>query len=131
MKVKEKKILAAVHLDLECLRRRESFSTAVEKALGPCQVRSETNCPCPRSAAVEIRGVPFCERCAREQEAYFAIGELTQARETRAAREQQNLRGLCNGLLARMPDRARWKLVRRIIKASKRGERPFESLAVE
>jgi hypothetical protein len=27
---------------------------------------------------VEIQGVPFCERCAREQEAYFAIGELTQ-----------------------------------------------------
>ena len=27
---------------------------------------------------MEIRGVPFCEACAREQEAYFAIGELTQ-----------------------------------------------------
>jgi hypothetical protein len=26
---------------------------------------------------VEIRGVAFCEPCAREQEAYFAIGELT------------------------------------------------------
>jgi hypothetical protein len=26
---------------------------------------------------VEIRGIPFCEECAREQEAYFAIGELT------------------------------------------------------
>jgi hypothetical protein len=26
---------------------------------------------------VEIRGIPFCESCAREQEAYFAIGELT------------------------------------------------------
>jgi hypothetical protein len=26
---------------------------------------------------VEIRGVPFCERCAREQEAYFAIGEMS------------------------------------------------------
>jgi hypothetical protein len=24
----------------------------------------------------EIRGVPFCERCAREQEAYLAIGNL-------------------------------------------------------
>lgn len=122
-------MLAAVHLDLECPRRREDFSTVTESR--PCQVRSETDCPCPRSAAVEIRGVPFCEQCAREQEAYFAIGELTQARETRAAREQQDLRGLCNGSLARMPDRARWKLVRRIIKASKRGERPFESLAVE
>jgi hypothetical protein len=27
---------------------------------------------------VEIWGLPFCERCAREQEAYFAIGEMTQ-----------------------------------------------------
>jgi hypothetical protein len=27
---------------------------------------------------VEILGVAFCEACAREQEAYFAIGELTQ-----------------------------------------------------
>jgi hypothetical protein len=27
---------------------------------------------------VEIREIPFCEACAREQEAYFAIGELTQ-----------------------------------------------------
>jgi hypothetical protein len=26
---------------------------------------------------VKIRGIPFCEACAREQEAYFAIGELT------------------------------------------------------
>ena len=30
---------------------------------------------------VEILGVPFCESCAREQEAYFAIGELTRTRE--------------------------------------------------
>jgi hypothetical protein len=27
---------------------------------------------------VEILGVAFCEPCAHEQEAYFAIGELTQ-----------------------------------------------------
>ena len=26
---------------------------------------------------MEIRGIPFCEACAREQEVYFAIGELT------------------------------------------------------
>ena len=43
-----------------------------------CQVRSKTNSPCPRRAVVEIRGVAFCGPCAREQEAYFAIGELTQ-----------------------------------------------------
>ena len=45
---------------------------------GPCQVRSRTQSPCLHQAVVEIRGIPFCETCAREQEAYFAIGELTQ-----------------------------------------------------
>jgi hypothetical protein len=30
---------------------------------------------------VKVRGIPFCEPCAREQEAYFAIGELTEAPE--------------------------------------------------
>ena len=44
--------------------------------LGPCQVRSGTENPCPRRAEVEILGVAFCGPCAREQEAYFAIGEL-------------------------------------------------------
>ena len=44
---------------------------------GPCQVRSKTESPCLRSAEVEILGVAFCGPCAREQEAYFAIGELT------------------------------------------------------
>jgi hypothetical protein len=42
----------------------------------PCQVRNQTETPCPRRAEVEILGVAFCEPCAREQEAYFAIGEL-------------------------------------------------------
>ena len=45
---------------------------------GYCQVRSKTERPCLHQAVVEIRGIPFCEACAREQEAYFAIGELTQ-----------------------------------------------------
>ena len=44
----------------------------------PCQVRSRTQSPCLNQAVVEIQGIPFCEACAREQEAYFAIGELTQ-----------------------------------------------------
>jgi hypothetical protein len=43
-----------------------------------CQVRSKTESPCLHQAVVEIRGIPFCEACAREQEAYFAIGEITQ-----------------------------------------------------
>ena len=45
---------------------------------GSCQVRSKTESPCLHRAVVEILGIPFCEACAREQEAYFAIGELTQ-----------------------------------------------------
>ena len=44
----------------------------------PCQVRSGTDNPCGRPALVKIRCVPFCEPCAREQEAYFTIGELTE-----------------------------------------------------
>ena len=53
--------------------------------LGPCQVRSNTGNPCPRRAEVEILGVAFCGPCAHEQEAYFAIGELT-------GKEARNLR---------------------------------------
>ena len=52
------------------------------KGLGRCQVRSETARPCLRPAAVEIRGIPFCEGCASEQETYFAIGEFTEAEES-------------------------------------------------
>jgi hypothetical protein len=44
---------------------------------GDCQVRSKTESPCPRGAEVEILGVDFCGPCARQQEVYFAIGELT------------------------------------------------------
>jgi hypothetical protein len=44
---------------------------------GRCQVRIYTESPCPRGAEVEILGVAFCGPCARKQEAYFAIGELT------------------------------------------------------
>ena len=47
----------------------------VRKSLA-CQVRNKTGNPCPRRAEVEILGVAFCGPCAREQEAYFAIGEL-------------------------------------------------------
>jgi predicted Fe-S protein YdhL (DUF1289 family) len=43
----------------------------------PCQVRIDTESPCPRRAEVEIQGVAFCVPCARQQESYFAIGELT------------------------------------------------------
>ena len=51
------------------------------KKPGTCQVRSGTPRPCARPATVNLRGVPFCESCAREQEMYFAIGEFTEADE--------------------------------------------------
>lgn len=56
------------------------------KELGTCQVRSGTSQPCSRPAAVKLRGIPFCERCAREQETYFAIGEFTEAEESAGAK---------------------------------------------
>ena len=46
-----------------------------------CSVRSGTDDPCLRPAVIKVSGVPFCEPCAREQETYFAIGELTEAPE--------------------------------------------------
>jgi hypothetical protein len=52
----------------------------------PCQVRSRTESPCPRIAEAKILGVAFCGPCARRQEAYFAIGELTQQEEVRDLR---------------------------------------------
>jgi hypothetical protein len=44
-----------------------------------CRVRSGTDDPCLRPAVIEVSGVPFCEPCACEQEAYFAIGLITEA----------------------------------------------------
>jgi hypothetical protein len=54
----------------------------------PCQVRSRTQSPCLHRAVVEIRGIPFCESCAREQEAYFAIGELLTQEEAQGLRSE-------------------------------------------
>ena len=59
-------------------RRRKVLLSEAPRTSGSCQVRSKTESPCSRRAEVEILGIPFCEACAREQEAYFAIGELTQ-----------------------------------------------------
>ena len=53
------------------------MSEAMTKA-EPCQVLRKAESPCPRRAEVEILGVAFCGPCARQQEVYFAIGELTQ-----------------------------------------------------
>jgi hypothetical protein len=65
-----------------------------------CKVRSGTNIPCLRPAGVKVRGIPFCEPCAREQEAYFAIGELTEAPE--GVRENPLVELLLVELLNRM-----------------------------
>lgn len=40
-------------------------------------MRNETHLPCGRLATTTILGVRFCERCAREQENDFAVGEFT------------------------------------------------------
>jgi hypothetical protein len=74
---------------------------APKTKLGPCQVGSETDRPCPRQAVVEIRGIPFCEQCAREQESYFAIGELTQQEEALGLRDEL--------LIEEILDRMRWE----------------------
>jgi hypothetical protein len=43
-----------------------------------CQVGSGTDRPCQHPAIVKIQGIHFCQSCAREQEAYFTIGQLTE-----------------------------------------------------
>jgi hypothetical protein len=67
--------------------------------LETCQVRIDTENPCPRTAEVEILGVAFCGACARKQEAYFAIGELTQeeARGRRSKPLAEALEGVRRG----------------------------------
>src|SRR5215208_5148528 len=64
-------------------RRKEGLliKTTSEQEQQQCKVRSGTDIPCLRPAVVKVKGIPFCEPCAREQEAYFAIGELTEVRE--------------------------------------------------
>jgi hypothetical protein len=69
---------------------------------GPCQVRIYTESPRPRSAEVEILGVAFCGPCARQQEAYFSIGELTHEEERDLRYENRgslSLGALTRGLL--------------------------------
>jgi predicted Fe-S protein YdhL (DUF1289 family) len=69
-----------------------------------CQVRSRTQSPCLHQAVVDIHGIPFCEACAREQEAYFAIGELTQeeTRELRSESLSKSLRKTLGEMLDKM-----------------------------
>jgi hypothetical protein len=90
--------------------------TEATTKLGLCQVRSKTESPCPRRAEVEILGVAFCGPCARQQEVYFAIGELTheEARELRSKslaevleRKRQRHTGSKVGIAAEMYPGAR------------------------
>ena len=79
---------------------------------GDCQVRINTQSPCPRRAEVEILGVAFCGPCACQQEAYFAIGELTneEGQELRSKtlaevleRKRRERAGSADGIAAAMP----------------------------
>jgi hypothetical protein len=65
---------------------------ATYKQKEQCRVRSGTDNPCLRPAVVKVRGILFCEPCAREQETYFAIGELTE--EPRSLQDDERLVGL-------------------------------------
>ena len=78
---------------------------------GPCQVGINAEDPCLRPAEVEILGVAFCGPCARQQEAYFAIGELTheEARNLHSKtlaevleRKRQERAGSADGIAAEM-----------------------------
>ena len=62
-------------------------------------MRSRTDGRCPRTAELEIMGVAFCGACAREQEAYFAIGELTD--------DEEEARDLRSGPLVEALERMR------------------------
>ena len=79
---------------------------------GSCQVSINAEDPCPRRAEVEILGVAFCGPCARQQEEYFAIGELTQqeAQDLRSKplaevleRKRQERAGSTDSIAATMP----------------------------
>jgi hypothetical protein len=84
-------------------RIKKSLLTETTKEPGSCQVRSGTDAPCPRPAAVKIWGISFCEPCAREQEAYFAVGELTE--EPRSLRDDEQLVGLLGRMRQPEPER--------------------------
>jgi hypothetical protein len=79
---------------------------------GRCQVRSMTESPCPRRAEVEILGIPFRGPCARQQEAYFSIGELTGGKHSlrskplaEAFNRMRRERELTGGIIASKRDR--------------------------
>lgn len=87
--------------------------------LGPCQVRSETNDSCPRPAVVKIREIPFCGPCAREQEAYFAVGELAEA-QAQIADWAKQAEGLSNRPLVEALDLVHLEFTERVAEAGRR-----------
>lgn len=78
-----------------------------------CQVRSATEQPCGRPADREILGVPFCEACAREHEAYAVVGELVEAQDI-LCEWTARARSLRNAVLAGMLDRMQLELAMRL-----------------
>ena len=86
---------------------------------GPCQVRSATDDFCSRPAVAKVRGIPFCEPCAREQEAYFAVGELAEAQALVAdwARQAESL---SNRPLVEALDLVHRELTGRVAEAGRR-----------
>jgi hypothetical protein len=73
----------------ETQRHRGKEPTMIEarRRLSVCQMRSQTDLPCGRPAAVTVLGVPLRDRCALEQDGWFAVGELTQVPRGREPRE--------------------------------------------
>jgi hypothetical protein len=98
-------LLTKAGAHVEARRGEAILLTEATTKLGPCRVRSKTDRPCPRQAVVEIWGMPFCEPCAREQEAYFAIGELTQ--EVQGLRNEPLVEALGRAQSRRMKPRRR------------------------
>ena len=97
---------------------KEDVLSGTITELGTCQVRSGTDHPCPCQAVARIRGVPFCERCSREQEAYFAVGDLSQAlsADYQTGQDREDLHG---EPLVEALDRVRWELAGRIVEAGR------------
>lgn len=87
--------------------------------LAVCQVRSGTESPCTRPAAVWIRGIPFCETCAWELESYAVIGDLTQAQAMVSAWTRE-ARRLGNDLLVEALERVQEAFAARLAEAGRR-----------
>lgn len=100
-------------------REKEDLLKGTKTKLGPCQVRSETDDFFPRPAVAKVRGIPFCEPCASEQEAYFAVGELAEAQALIADRARQ-AEDLSNRPLVEALDLVQRELAERVVEAGRR-----------